>query len=79
MNILFRATFNVERATLPLSPSGNITCGNALLFDWDKICPKKNSEMVYIIGNPPYVGSSMQNSEQKSDMVKVFQNIKMDQ
>ena len=76
MNILFQATFNVERATLPLSPSGNITCGNALLFDWDKICPKKNSEMVYIIGNPPYVGSSMQNLEQKSDMVKVFQNIK---
>lgn len=76
MNDFFKEKLSLSRPTLPLSPSGNIICGNALLLDWEKICPKKNNEIIHIIGNPPYVGSSMQTPQQKLDMDRVFKGIK---
>ena len=68
MNVLFRDAFGVEPETLPLKPSGHIVCGNACRLDWDAVCPHTSSDEVYIMGNPPYLGSSLQDSEQKEDM-----------
>lgn len=68
MNVLFRDAFGVQPETLPLKPSGHIVCGNACRLDWDAVCPHTPSDEVYIMGNPPYLGSSLQDSEQKEDM-----------
>lgn len=68
MNVLFRDAFGVQPETLPLKPSGHIVCGNACRLDWDAVCPHTSSDEVYIMGNPPYLGSSLQDSEQKEDM-----------
>jgi len=80
MNLAFKEVFGETRPTLPLRDSGNITCGNATRLDWEVICPKvddKGKEReVYILGNPPYLGSSMQSKEQKADMAFVFKGIK---
>lgn len=55
---------------LPLKSYANITEGNALRIDWESIVPKK--ELNYIMGNPPFVGYSLQNKEQKADIQSVY-------
>ncbi|ODS88321.1 MAG: DNA methyltransferase [Chryseobacterium sp. SCN 40-13] len=57
---------------LPLKESGKITLGNAATYDWEKACPKEANDEIYIIGNPPYLGSRNQDAEQKKDMELVF-------
>lgn len=57
---------------LPLKESGKITQGNAARMDWEKVCPKEINDEIYIIGNPPYLGSRNQDADQKSDMELVF-------
>ncbi|MGM9828095.1 MAG: class I SAM-dependent DNA methyltransferase, partial [Muribaculaceae bacterium] len=54
--------------TLPLKPSGHIVCGNACRLDWNTICPHTPEDEVYIMGNPPYLGSKLQDDIQKEDM-----------
>ncbi|MFV0230511.1 hypothetical protein OBJ94_08790 [Empedobacter falsenii] len=61
---------------LPLKESGNITAGNAARVDWEQVCPKKENDEIYIIGNPPYLGARIQDTEQKSDMELVFNSFK---
>lgn len=68
MNVRFRDAFGVQPDTLPLKPSGQIVCGNACRLDWDTVCPRTPRNEVYIMGNPPYLGSSLQNEVQKKDM-----------
>lgn len=55
---------------LPLKSYANIHEGNSLRTDWNSICNK--SELDYIIGNPPFVGYSLQSKEQKSDLLQIF-------
>lgn len=55
---------------LPLKSYANITEGNALRIDWESIVPKK--ELNYIMGNPPFVGYSLQTKEQKADIQSVY-------
>ena len=75
MNLQFEEVFGKIQPTLPLSYSGNIICGNATLLDWNNVCPIRNDEVNYLIGNPPYVGSSMQSKSQKSDLENIFKKI----
>ena len=53
---------------LPLKNFSTIIKANALRIDWKSIAPNVN----YIIGNPPFVGYSNQNVQQKSDMRTVY-------
>jgi hypothetical protein len=53
---------------LPLKDAGNIIIGNALRIDWNKIVPHTLNDEIYIMGNPPYGGSSKQNKMQKADI-----------
>ncbi len=79
MNNLFTRDFGVNIKALPLKQNHNFHCGNACRVDWDKVCPHKADEEVYVMGNPPYLGSSMQNDEQKADLAHVcgkFDNYK---
>lgn len=55
---------------LPLKSYTNIVEGNALTIDWNDVVPK--NKLNYIIGNPPFLGYSMQSKEQKSDMLSIF-------
>ena len=58
---------------LPLKSYTNIHEGNALRIDWETVVPKDH--LNYIIGNPPFVGYSLQNKEQKDDILSVFVDI----
>lgn len=58
---------------LPLKSYNNIHEGNALRTDWEAIVPKER--LNYIIGNPPFVGYSLQSKGQKEDILNVFVDI----
>ena len=55
---------------LPLKTNANIIEGNALRMDWESIIPKY--KLSYIMGNPPFVGYSLQTKEQKSDILSIY-------
>ena len=55
---------------LPLKTYANIIEGNALRVDWESVVSKH--KLSYIIGNPPFVGYSHQNAEQKADMLSIY-------
>jgi hypothetical protein len=76
MNQKFKEVLGESTPTLPLQAGGNIVHGNATRVDWEKVCPKKENDEIYILGNPPYLGSSMQNAIQKEDMALVFKGFK---
>ncbi len=54
---------------LPLKSYTNIVEGNALRMDWKSIAP---ANLDFIMGNPPFVGYSLQSKEQKDDILSVF-------
>jgi hypothetical protein len=72
MNQKFKEVFGSANPTLPLQAGGNITHGNATRVDWETVCPKNENDEIYILGNPPYLGSNTQNLSQKEDMAFVF-------
>lgn len=55
---------------LPLKSYANIAEGNALRIDWESVVPK--NELNYIMGNPPFVGYSLQSKEQKADILSIY-------
>lgn len=68
MNVEFFKEFGRTNPTLPLTDAGNIVQGNACRLDWEEVCPKGDSDEVYILGNPPYLGQRNQNDIQAEDM-----------
>ena len=59
-----------ENDFLPLKSYANIREGNALRIDWaDVVDPK---DLNYIIGNPPFVGYSLQDLDQKEDILSIY-------
>lgn len=59
-----------EMNFLPLTTNANIHEGNALRMDWKKILPP--GDEVRIMGNPPFVGYSLQSKEQKEDILSIY-------
>ena len=55
---------------LPLRNYANIHEANALRIDWNDVVPKE--KLNFIMGNPPFVGYSLQSKEQKDDILSVF-------
>ena len=55
---------------LPLKKYENIREANALFTDWGSILPKDTT--LFIMGNPPFLGYSVQTEKQKQDIKKVF-------
>lgn len=76
MNQKFKEVFGESNPTLPLQAGGNIVHGNATRLDWEVVCPKKENDETYILGNPPYLGSFLQNKEQKQDLAIVCKGFK---
>ena len=61
---------NANLDFLPLKSYANIVEGNALRMDWESVVPKEKLD--YIMGNPPFVGYSLQSKEQKADILSVY-------
>ncbi len=78
MNVEFFNEFGRTNPTLPLQEAGQIVCGNACRLDWKKVCPKNEGDEIYILGNPPYLGSNMHSDEQREDMKLVFREDALD-
>ncbi|MEI6579287.1 MAG: DNA methyltransferase [Eubacteriales bacterium] len=74
MNTLVAEHFGLYYARLPLRQTATIVNGNALRIAWESIVPK--FELNYILGNPPFIGARWMNSEQKSDLIALFDNDK---
>jgi hypothetical protein len=72
MNQYFDGMFGIMKATLPLKESGKIVCANATRVDWNEVCPRRDQIVgeheIYVVGNPPYLGYSLQEPEQKEDL-----------
>nr|WP_304240621.1 DNA methyltransferase [Phascolarctobacterium succinatutens] len=61
---------NMNLDFLPLKTNAYITEANALRIDWERVVPK--ARLNYIMGNPPFVGYSLQSKEQKADMLAIY-------
>lgn len=78
MNLVFDdqlAGYGRSKPILPLKKAGKIVRENATRSDWEDVCPIEEKDEVYIIGNPPYLGYSRQDPEQKEDMKCVFAGV----
>lgn len=69
MNLKVSEEFGQYFIRLPLTQKANIVFGNALKVEWENIVPK--NKLNYILGNPPFVGSSYMTKEQKEDLKNV--------
>lgn len=77
VNNLFYKELGSKVDALPLGKSGNIVCGNACRLYWNTVCPHTADEEVYVMGNPPYLGSRNQEEMHKEDLdytVSTLQN-----
>lgn len=66
--------FGTTRPTTPIAYSPHITEGNALQIDWEDVLAA--NECDFVMGNPPFIGKSNQNKEQKADMEGFASNVK---
>lgn len=72
MNLEFEQRFGVDLGLIPLKEGGVIVHGNATRLDWEKVTPKSDAGMVFVVGNPPYLGSARQAPEHKLDFENWF-------
>jgi len=74
MNVEYDELFGIERPLIPLTESGAIICANATRVDWTEIL--EASDSTFICGNPPYLGSKLQQKEHKADFAQYFDGAK---
>jgi len=68
MNVAFKDEFGETLPLLPLKNGGHIIHGNSLRINWERVLKSDENNEVFIIGNPPYLGSHVQTDEQKADL-----------
>jgi hypothetical protein len=68
MNQKFKEVFGSANPTLPLQAGGNVVQGNATRLNWEEVCPRNDEDEIFVLGNPPYLGSRNQNNFQKEDL-----------
>lgn len=76
MDNKFFESFGINTQALPLHNITQIYCGNACRMDWNTVCPHAKDEEVFVFGNPPYLGSKLQDAEQKKDISLTFGKVK---
>jgi hypothetical protein len=77
MNLELAEVFGMTPDRLPIKKMLNVRCANALSIDWREIV--RTSDRLIILGNPPFLGSRLQTSAQKNDLVGAWgdvQNVK---
>ena len=79
MNMKVSEAFGLYYVRLPLTKAATVVHGNALRLKWEEVLNlERDAEklsQVYILGNPPFVGKSLQNDDQKADMESVFADV----
>ena len=73
MNLKMSMEFGQYYARLPLKKAANIVHADALETKWEDVVSQK--DLSFIIGNPPFIGHHLQNSEQKLSLHKVLFDI----
>jgi hypothetical protein len=73
-NVALSQAFGEFYWRIPLRKSPHIVVANALRTDWRTVLPPEQCS--YVLGNPPFVGKSMQNRDQKADMDFVCGKVK---
>ena len=76
MNGEFKAIFGYCAPILPLKSRGNIVHANSLTTYWKNVCPCDLMDEVYLIGNPPFLGSGGRTDDQNIAMAQVFSTFK---
>lgn len=76
LNNQWQEVFGEAPPTLPLSSTGRIVHGDSLTLNWIDVCPKSPNDEVYVIGNPPFLGTLGRTDEQRKNMQDVFKGIK---
>lgn len=71
MNREFLEKFRVDLPLIPLKETGRVVQGNAVTLDWTTVCPNDGRSEIYVLGNPPYLGSRNQKAEHKRDLATV--------
>jgi len=66
MNNEVASQFGMYYVRLPLIKAAAILNSNALQIDWEDVVSSR--ELSYIIGNPPFLGFTYMNKEQKEDL-----------
>lgn len=65
-----KAIVKLDLDFLPLTTNAFIHEGNALSMNWRDVVPP--SRLSFIMGNPPFVGYSLQSREQKADVKRIY-------
>ena len=73
-NLKLETILGVAANRFPLTHASKIVQGNALQIDWAEICPM--TDKTIIVGNPPFLGASWQNEEQKKDQTSIWSGVK---
>lgn len=74
MNLDFKTEFGDCPPSLPLKSAGSLISGNAIIIDWVTLCSRDGE--VYILGNPPYLGTRNQKLSHKEDISTCLSSIK---
>ncbi len=74
MNLKVSEEFGQYFARLPLKKAPHIVNGNALRIDWNEVVPAWR--LSYLLGNPPFLGKSLQSAAQKEELAAVFHDVK---
>lgn len=72
MNMAISNEFGQYFVRLPLKKAARIINDDALKVEWEVIVPK--AELSFILGNPPFIGSSLMKSGQRAELIKVCEN-----
>lgn len=73
MNIEASLYFGASFARLPLGEHATIVNNNSLDIKWNEVLDARDCD--YMLGNPPFVGTTYQTKEQKKDIKKIFKNV----
>jgi hypothetical protein len=74
MNMMVRERFGQYFVRIPLTAAATIVNGNSLTIDWESVVPK--TELSYILGNPPFLGSKVMSETQRAEVYNLFSDIR---
>jgi hypothetical protein len=80
MNEQASLNFGEYYKRIPLKKSATIVQGNALHIEWQGLIDpmpweKEQARYHYILGNPPFIGKTWQNDEQRKDIEAIFKGV----